>query len=239
MVLRQVVEDEPRPPRRLNDRVPRDLEVICLKCLEKDAARRYTTAGALADDLRRYLEGRPIQARPVGRAERLARWCRRNPEVAGSIAAVALATALGFAGVSWQLQETKREKARAEENFRVARKAVSDFLITVNKSAALRRDLPGLHQFRADLLAKALDYLRKFLREHGNDRDLRSEVGEAYYQVAMVTEQIGSKDDALAASKSALAIYEPLARAHPFDPALEERLAETSSQLGSLQLQLN
>ncbi len=82
MVLKQVLEEEPRPPRRLNDRIPRDLETICLKALAKEPRLRYPTAAALAADLRRWLNGEPIQARPAGRLERLARWCRRNPRVA-------------------------------------------------------------------------------------------------------------------------------------------------------------
>src|SRR5207245_11692159 len=71
MLLYQVVHDEPRPPRRLNDRIPRDLETICLKAMAKTPAQRYATAGAVAADLRRYLKGEPIQARPAGKAERL------------------------------------------------------------------------------------------------------------------------------------------------------------------------
>src|SRR5262249_38949383 len=71
--------DDPRPPRALNDRVPRDLETVCLKCLQKDPARRYATAAELAGDLRRYLAGRPVLARPAGRVERAGRWARRNP----------------------------------------------------------------------------------------------------------------------------------------------------------------
>ena len=77
--LHQVLHDEPRPPRRLNDRIPRDLETICLKAMAKEPARRYATAQDLADDLRRWLDGEPIQARPVGPFERSWRWCRRNP----------------------------------------------------------------------------------------------------------------------------------------------------------------
>jgi hypothetical protein len=82
MLLHQVMHDEPRPPRKLNDQVPRDLETICLKAMAKEPPRRYAGAQALADDLRRWLEGRPILARPVGRVERAWRWCRRNAMMA-------------------------------------------------------------------------------------------------------------------------------------------------------------
>jgi serine/threonine-protein kinase len=84
----QVIHHDPVPPSRLNPRVPRDLETICLKCLEKDPARRYATAAALADDLRRLEDGRPIKARPVGWAERSWRWCRRKPAAAALFAAL-------------------------------------------------------------------------------------------------------------------------------------------------------
>jgi hypothetical protein len=91
----QVVSEEPVPPARLNSKTPRDLETICLKCLAKEPAKRYASAEALVEDLRRYQAGEPIAARPAGRLERGWRWCRRNRALAGALAAVALSLVLG------------------------------------------------------------------------------------------------------------------------------------------------
>ena len=90
MLLHQVLHDEPKPPRRRDAKLHRDLQTICLKAMAKEPSRRYATAGELASDLRQVSEWRANPARPVGRAERLARWCRRNKVVAGLGALVVL-----------------------------------------------------------------------------------------------------------------------------------------------------
>jgi hypothetical protein len=86
----QVISDEPVPPGQLNAKVPLDLETVCLKCLQKEPHKRYASAAELAEDLRRLEKGEPILARPVGRLEKVAKWARRNPVVAGSLATVLL-----------------------------------------------------------------------------------------------------------------------------------------------------
>ena len=88
--LRQVLEDEPVPPTQLQSKTPRDLETICLRCLQKELRKRYGSAQELADDLRRFLNHEPIRARPVGRAERARKWVKRNPALAAMTATVAL-----------------------------------------------------------------------------------------------------------------------------------------------------
>jgi hypothetical protein len=111
MVIRQVLEEEARPPRRLNDRVPRDLETVCLKAMARSPGRRYGSAGELAEDLRRFLAGEPVRARPVGRLERLGRWCRRNPVAAGLLLAVTLGSAFGLAHLSRLSRQLVRDSA--------------------------------------------------------------------------------------------------------------------------------
>jgi WD40 repeat protein/tRNA A-37 threonylcarbamoyl transferase component Bud32 len=111
--LEQVKAAEPVPPSRLVPGLPRDAETIALKCLQKDPGKRYGSAAAVAEDLRRYQSGEPIVARPVGPAERAWRWGRRNPVVAGLTAAVLGLFVVGFAGIAWNY--SKAEAARREQ----------------------------------------------------------------------------------------------------------------------------
>jgi serine/threonine-protein kinase len=99
--LQQVLTEEPVSPARLNAKVPRDLTTICLKCLEKNPAKRYGSAAGLADDLRRFERGEPIVARPLGRLGRLVRWARRRPAEATLLAAGVLVALAVAAGGGW------------------------------------------------------------------------------------------------------------------------------------------
>jgi WD40 repeat protein len=109
--LLQVREREPAAPRSLNRRVDRDLEKVCLKCLQKESDKRYPSAEALADDLERWLRGEPTRARPVSRRKRVLKWVRRRPHLAALTVLLVLALVAGFAGVCWQWR-------RAEEAYR-------------------------------------------------------------------------------------------------------------------------
>jgi WD40 repeat protein/serine/threonine protein kinase len=115
--LRQIREEEPAPPRRLNPAIERDLETITLKCLHKEPERRYVSAAALADDLRAFLDGLPIQARPSGPGERLLKWARRRPAVAALSSAVGIATLCLIASLLalWHNAERRGEAVKSLE----------------------------------------------------------------------------------------------------------------------------
>ncbi|WP_020474713.1 serine/threonine-protein kinase [Zavarzinella formosa] len=117
--LRQVREDEPVSPRTMRSSVPRDLETICLKCLQKDPAKRYSNAAALADDLTRYQDGRPILARPLGPVARVVRWARRNPAPAGLIAVSMLAAIGGIASAFTINNDRKRISDQKDDILRI------------------------------------------------------------------------------------------------------------------------
>jgi serine/threonine protein kinase/formylglycine-generating enzyme required for sulfatase activity/tetratricopeptide (TPR) repeat protein len=147
--LLRVRLDEPVPPSVLRPRLPRDLGIICLKCLRKDAGQRYPSALALADDLRRFRAGEPIRARPISRAERLWRWCRRNPAVAalGSAAVLLLLAVAGVSSVSalWLRQERNAVLASHVEALRTAAPESVPFILETLKPRK-SEVLPGLDE---------------------------------------------------------------------------------------------
>jgi serine/threonine-protein kinase len=237
-VLNQVLHEEPRPPRQLNDAVPRDLETICQKALAKEPGRRYQAAREMADDLNAFLEGRPIRARPLGLLGRGWRWCRRRPLVAGLAAGLVAVFLAGFAGVfsQWRRAEThlaasREEHQRAEENFREALDAVNRFYTQVSESRLLNE--PGMQPLRRDLLATAREYFERFARERRDDPALQIELGRALVRLGHIVWLIDSPEKAQGYYEQALEVQERLAAENPGDFDRQAELAQTLNSLGN------
>jgi tetratricopeptide (TPR) repeat protein/tRNA A-37 threonylcarbamoyl transferase component Bud32 len=141
MILDQVLRAEPPPLRRANPKVPRDLETITLKCLAKEPAQRYGTAADLAADLRRWLAGEPVQARPLGPVGRLTRWSRRNPLVAGLLAALVVVFVSAFAAVTWKWREAELAESKAKQAEASADKARKDAEARAEELNAANREI--------------------------------------------------------------------------------------------------
>jgi WD40 repeat protein/tRNA A-37 threonylcarbamoyl transferase component Bud32 len=168
--LRQVLSQEPVPVRRLQPGAPRDLETICLKCLEKDPRRRYVTALELAEELERFLHHRPIRARPLGPLARAARWGRRNPVLAG-VALLAAAALLTAAGVSLGFAFYQRQAAADIQNALTAKEAEQR---QASRSAALLELDRGQALCEQDDVAPGLFWLVRGLEDaiRAGDTDL-------------------------------------------------------------------
>jgi WD40 repeat protein/serine/threonine protein kinase/tetratricopeptide (TPR) repeat protein len=119
-LIKQVMHDEPVRPRRINKNVPRDLETVVLKAIARDPGQRYQTPAEMADDLKRVIEDRPVQARRISDTERLWRWCRRNPVVTGLAAAVVLALAAGTTVSYLKYLDAEQQKEIAERQKGIA-----------------------------------------------------------------------------------------------------------------------
>jgi serine/threonine-protein kinase len=167
--LRQVRGEEPLPPRRLQPGVPRDLETVCLKCLQKDPRRRYGSAAEMADDLDAWLAGRAIQARPVGRLSRALKWARRYPERAGLAAVAALLLLAVLVAEFGQYWSTNAEYARqlaaaADHQFLLVKYAVGQTARDADLRDLLAVPAPDARRLQHHLEKTKQDFLRWFTR---------------------------------------------------------------------------
>ena len=263
--LVQVLERQPIRPRALVPALPRDLETICLKCLEKEPGRRYASAEALADDLQRFLDGEPISAIPAGPVGRFWRWCRRSPLVAGLAAALMLAVTLSLFAVTglWlraeyhSLQaerqrqiaeaaliqaEAERERAdrhrlEAEQNFQQAHQIVERFCMRLSEERLSA--FQGLQPLRKEMLEVGLKYYQSFVAQRGGDPALKADLARAHFRVGFLTNLIGSKRDALASYAEARTTYEDLLAVDPDNADYREQIARTCINMGGVQEALN
>jgi tetratricopeptide (TPR) repeat protein/tRNA A-37 threonylcarbamoyl transferase component Bud32 len=206
--LMQVIHEEPPAPRRLRRGVPRDLEIIALKCLQKDPARRYGTAAELADDLRRWLDGEPIKARPAGVWERAAKWARRRPAAAALLVVSAVAAlALLAGGVEYSVR-VRAERDRAEANLEMAMRAVDDMLTEVGEEQLAYE--PRMEEKRRRLLKKAQAMYQEFLQQKYDSPRIRLQTALASRRVADVDRLLGDYRDADADYDDAIRRFDEL-----------------------------
>jgi WD40 repeat protein len=156
----QVLSDEPVPPVRLQPTVPRDLETICLKCLHKEPGKRYASAQALADDLRAFLDGRPVQARPASRLERAVKWARRRPVAAAFLASAALAALLLLGGVVKYSADMSVEQQKVKDQLEQSRRSLYALQLTLAGTVA-ERD-PGQGRALLEDASRCPEDLRDF-----------------------------------------------------------------------------
>jgi WD40 repeat protein len=165
-ILLRALAEEPLPPRRIEPRVPRDLETICLKCLEIRPGQRYASARALAADLARFLAGEPVAARPAGGLERARKWARRRPAVAALAAAVVAVTAVAFATITAQWRAAEGARRKAEEAQRDAEAA------TLRADAARAKEAQERQRYQRLSLDLAVDQGRQLCEEGEGGRGL-------------------------------------------------------------------
>jgi tetratricopeptide (TPR) repeat protein/tRNA A-37 threonylcarbamoyl transferase component Bud32 len=240
----QVLSEEPVPPSRFQPKLPRDLETICLKCLQKEVPRRYASAAALADDLHRFLRGEPILARPVPAWERVLKWARRRPTVASLtvLSAAALVAVLGV-GLAYNhrlkhaneqlggaLADADREHRRAQGHLHKALEAVDQMLTKVGDERLA--DIPEFAGLRQQLLEEALAFYHGFLREESDDPEVRRETGRASYRIANLYLMLGRTGEAEKACQEALELQEKLTADRPGQSEYAHDLAQTYAMLG-------
>lgn len=239
-LIRQKTQTELPPPRKRNSRIPRDLETIVLKAVAREPAHRYASAGALAEDLQRFLEDRAILARRVRSWEQLMRWCRRNPTVAmlSGISALLLVAVAGVAGFGYArtnraLVRVSEEREKAEEQSRRAERTLEISLdvldkiyqrfapdrlvetapLTVEGTGGVRVSIPSqssLSPETAVLLEDILKFYDQFAEQNGGDARLQREAALANRRVGDIHARLGQLKQASLAYDRAIALYDQL-----------------------------
>jgi serine/threonine protein kinase len=238
--LQDVTSREPVPPRQLQPRAPRDLETICLKCLQKEPKKRYAGAAKLADDLGRFLRGEPIRARPVSGWERLRKWARRKPALAALLAVTGLSLAALVAGglvynarLQAALRRAQQEQERADTGYRAARDALDRML----KPLQQRRvgEVPQLKELQRQQCEEALAFYRGVLAGADDpDAEVRLDAARAYERAAKIQAVLGRYPGAMRSYRRAIDLLEALPAPQLHRPQTQGVLAACYSDHGFL-----
>jgi tetratricopeptide (TPR) repeat protein len=226
---------EPVPPSRLQPGVPRDLETICLKCMEKAPAKRYGSAAELGEDLLRFQTHQPVRARRAGLVERVGKWGRRHPALAALIGVIVLAViALGALG-AWSNTRLRFLAQRADHRSRIARSVVDD-LYTQFAEEWLAEE-PYKDPIRQEFLEKALRLYQEFAAEGGDDPDVRGETARAHFRLGQIHRILNQHAKAESAYHQAIALQEELRAQFPDQRPYQQDLANSHNWLGELHRQ--
>jgi serine/threonine protein kinase len=253
--IKQVLETIPVEPRTLQPSLSRDLDTICMKCLEKDPARRYDSAAALADDLRRFLNREPIVARSITKAERVVRWIKAHPRDSMLIGSALGALLFGSLGIFLQYRETKRQFTRAEGLYTTSEQRRIDAENAQGVAETRRKelekaignmvylvgviDLDQLFNLRVlqvdpELLRPALEANKQFLEDHRDDPEREPEIVAAMHRVTLLTRMVGKRAEALELGLKAVARQEKFVQANPEVAQYKRDLAAGHHNVGFL-----
>ncbi len=236
-LIRQVMEETPPRLRKIVPGIPRDLETIIQMAIVREPGTRYATAGAMADDLALFLDGKPVHARDTGPIERCWKWARRRPLVAGLVTSLALAVCTGFGLVTWHWRAAVAARDEALRTLKMANQAVNTYFTKVSEEKLLNE--PGMQPLRRELLKLSIPYYQAFVAQRSDDPALRADLAKAYTNWGKVTGDIGSTDDSRKLLKTAIGQFEPLLRVDPSNRDLQMSLARTYLYLAELSYRAN
>lgn len=208
--LMAVISIDPVPVRQLIPGTPRDINTICMKCLEKQPGKRYATAGALADDLQRFLNGETILARPAGFMEKSWKWCKRRPAWAALIAMVVLTlvgTALGYVQLRYAYQQLDQAKRESDLQSAATRAVLDRMIMHYSEDLA---GIPQTEKIRQQGLEDARNMYERLLRNKPGDETALAQYVESCMQLASIERSLGSYEQADAVYQKALSILDQL-----------------------------
>jgi serine/threonine-protein kinase len=244
--LRKVEHGEFVPPRQVRGWIDPALEAICRKAMRTDPAQRYDSPRSLADDVEHWLADEPVAAYPESVSLRVKRWMRKHPSRVTAAAVLLLATVVGLTAgtalltvLNRQIRvasaEAHRQRDLARSNFQMARQAVDDYFVQVSENKLLKSDQQGLQPLREELLKSDLKYYQEFVRQTGDDPEVRAELAHAYFRVANITLETGSTGEARMAYLRAQELYQAISQTHPEKSSYQNDLARAYRGLGRLE----
>jgi serine/threonine protein kinase len=236
-----ISEQRQTDPRRLSQFLRGDVDWVVMKALAKDRNGRYATAKELADDVERFLEDRPVQARPPSPADRLRKWTRRHRALVrtgglvlglavAALAAGALLLSAKNAELAAANEQERDQRRRADANFKKAREVVDQMFSRVAKELG---NHPRMEKIRRGILEQALGFYEDFLKQKGDDPELRSETADAYLRTGEIHRLLRQLRRAEQDCRRAIPMAEELVRQYPASPAYRKLLHAAYNDLAN------